>query len=658
MTDFDVSLRLRLQNQLSKPAQDAERDLKELRTAAERLGQTKSISLAGNLEKVGKSATDARGKINSIGREADELRQKLSRVDNGAFDGLKADAHSAEQAINRVGQAATELKQKLNGLKGSGVAATGGPVRPGLPVAHGGSAGSAAGGLLDQLNMPLALGTGAAYVTGGIAGLGVVGAGATINAAAGDEQRSDFLRITGQYGAEEQKRIDDMLSRVGARRGIGTQAAQGVFGALQAGGLSSTDAAAMTDPAVVFSTATNSDSTDAANLTIALRNNMGITPDKMMSAYDSMAYGGKRGQFEIKDMTRYFPELAALMQGVGEKGASGVNLLTALLQSSRSTTGTSESAATNVKGMLGKFLSSDFRGKAEDIGLDPEKIMEGAKKRGDQPVLAMLDAIRGKVGTNPYRLKELMPDQESGAALSASIQNLDEIRLMMKEMSAAKGDIEKDYKIATDNLNAQKDRLSSNVGKTMKDAAKPTLPFLTRAASWASDRLEKAEDTRSARAERYAASGMPQTKQDIQKYLRGNLNSFLLGDAAKSDFNFREAMGINLRPTAQSSMQSYSDGLAEEGKKAETEALSIADRIRSALGFTVSPTISPVIAPTPAPVSGEKHSSLRQSNNIKLTQNITSPNPKLAAIRSHREQARAIRQAQARSLYDIGRMPA
>ena len=34
MTDMDVSLRLRLVNQLSRPAEEAERDLKDLKKAA------------------------------------------------------------------------------------------------------------------------------------------------------------------------------------------------------------------------------------------------------------------------------------------------------------------------------------------------------------------------------------------------------------------------------------------------------------------------------------------------------------------------------------------------------------------------------------------------------------------------------------------------
>ncbi len=106
-------------------------------------------------------------------------------------------------------------------------------------------------------------------------------------------------------------------------------------------------------------------------------------------------------------------------------------------------------------------------------------------------------------------------------------------------------------------------------------------------------------------------------------------------------------------------MQGYNEALAAEGDKAATEAQIIADRIRSALDFTVAPTIAPnYVPPAAAPAAspaGEKHSSLQQSNNIRqLTQNITTPNVKLAAVKARREQSRAIEQARSRSFYDLG----
>lgn len=689
---IDVALRLRLDYQ-KRGAEAAERDLKDLKDAADRIGKSRGgDELSRDLRSIGSSADDAKRKIGAIGtgledlkgdareaaaaigtisQEATEAKAAIGRVDDGAFAGLKADAADAKAAITEVGQAATAAEQKIRQMRGySAMSVPGGRL-----IADGhwqtqthapktGAVTKAAEGAFDQLGVPIALGAGGAYMVGALpAGVAVAG-GAAIRAAAGDEQRSDQLRVTGEYSEEEQRQIDNLLERAGARRGVGAASAQGVFGALQAGGLSSGDAAAMVDNAIVFSTATQAGSTDAANLTIALRNNMGIGAEGMMSAYDAIAYGGKKGQFEVPDMARYFPELAALMSGVGERGSSGVNLLTAMLQATRKNTGTSEAAATNVKGMLGKFLSQDFAGKAEEYGLNPEKIIKSAQARGEQPVLAMLDAIRGKVGTDAFKLKQLMPDQESGAGLVSAVAGLDEIRAMMQDMENASGTVSSDYAIATDNLNSQGDRLSSNVGQNLKDLVSPILPLLTAASRAAAEQMERTRENQA----KNPLGNVPgsDVMEGLMKFWLSNSASsgpgqptgwqrLLFGAGAEKGFNLRDHLGIDLRPTAENSMQGYNDALAAEGEKASAEAQSIADRIRASLGFTVSPTIAPnYVPPSGASAASGQQSSIQPMSN-RTTQYITSPNPQHAALRANRLQARQIQQAQARSLYDTGR---
>lgn len=695
MSDMDVSMRLRLVNQLSKPANEAEKDLKELRAAAERLGQTKSGALsgnlekvgksatgaeknvkelraaaerlghtkngalAGNLEKVGKSATEAKVRIGSVGREADELRQKLGTVGNGSFDGLKADAREAEQAINRVGAAASELRQRLHSARGvASGKATGGPVR--VPAGGGGSAGSVAGGILDQLNVPLALGTGAAYMSGGLAGVGVVGAGVAIDAAAADEQRSDFLRITGGYSEVDQKQIDATLARIGARRGIGSQGAQTVFGGLQAGGLSSSDATAMTDNAVKFSTATQATPDDAANLTVALRNNMGIKAEQMMSAYDAIAMGGKAGQFEVKDMASNFPAILARLGARGSSGMEGVRMATAFAQSVRKRIGSSDEASTSLEAMLSDMVSPTVRERADKIGIDVFGEIDAAKAKGKDPVMALLKRFKSVIGDNAEKFSNTLGGNDTAAvAYRAIFDDMDEIEKMMAEMESANGVIDADYDTATGNLNAQKDRLLSNVTKRIKDTAAPALSPLTRIAKDASSALERGEDAVERQRTIDAIVGhLPKQPKAPEQDKPPAWKRLLFGSAAEPGFDLKKQLGIDLRPSAEAAMDGYNAGLTEGGEQAKSEAKSIADELRAILGITVTPTISPVIAPaSPAPgttSAPEKHSSLQQSSNVRLTQNIVSPNPKLAAIKARREQARAIEQARSRSFYDLG----
>ncbi|OJH51169.1 hypothetical protein ATN81_03100 [Agrobacterium pusense] len=695
MSGMDVSMRLRLVNQLSKPANEAEKDLKELRAAAERLGQTKSGALsgnldkigksatgaerdvkelraaaerlgqtkngalAGNLEKVGKSATEAKVRIGAIGREADELRQKLGTVGNGSFDGLKADAREAEQAINRVGAAASEMRQRLHSARG--VAAgkgSGGPVR--VPAGGGGSAGSVAGGILDQLNVPLALGTGAAYMSGGLAGVGVVGAGVAIDAAAADEQRSDFLRITGGYSEVDQKRIDALLAQIGARRGIGNQAAQTVFGGLQAGGLPSSEAASMTDNAVKFAIATESAPEAAANLTVALRQNMGIQSDQMPAAYDTVVMGGNAGKFEVKDMSRNFPAILSRLGARGSKGMEGVRMAAAFAQSVVERIGSPDETSTSLEAMLSDMVSPTVRERASKVGVDILGEKSAAEAKGKDPVMAILKRLRAAVGGDDKKFSDTLGGNDTAAvAYRAIFDDMEKIEKLMSEMENSKGVLDEKYEVGTGNLNFQKQRLLSNVSQRIKNTAAPALSPLTRIAKDASDALERGEDATNRQRTIDAIVGhLPKQPKAPEQDRPPAWKRLLFGSAAEPGFDLKRQLGIDLRPSAEAAMDGYNAGLTKGGEQAKSEAKSIADELRAILGITVTPTISPVIAPaSPAPgttSAPEKHSSLQQSSNVRLTQNIVSPNPKLAAIKARREQARAIEQARSRSFYDLG----
>lgn len=560
---------------------------------------------------------------------------------------------------------------------------------------------SAVEGAVDQFGMPIALGAGGAYLAGAVPAAGVAIAGTAVAGAAKDEFTSDQLRVLGEYGPQDQVRYDRMMAQIGARKGTGTGGAMSVFGLLMSGGLDAESAAASTEAAVIFAKATQASPEDAANTTIALKNTFGIGTDGIMGAYDAMAIGGKAGQFEVRDMAKSFPSIASKMASLGENGMDGTRLLVALGQQIRKTAGSSDKAATNFENMLGKFRAQDFLKNADEIGIDAEAVRKAAIADGKSPVMALLEEIRSKVGTDGTQLAKLMPDVESLAALEASLKGLDDAKKLLSDMQGSPGKVMEDFAVATDNASSAFDRFTANVAAKAKFLAAYALPPLTAAMNAASNLMEgdgepdqvkapdgtsastqqaiSAANDRGARINRFLenlfgwdnsnASKELDVTDAYQQYattrMQGErgaptaMQRFLYGAAAEPNFDLKTTMGVDLKGTAEQSMGGFTEGLTAEGEKAKAEASGIADYIKSILGFTVSPTIAPTFVPPPSAGSfvpaSEKHSSLQNSSSLNLTQNISTPNPKLAALKARRDQARAIQQAKARSLHDVGR---
>lgn len=696
MTDLDVSLRLRLQYQ-GRDADKAERDLKDLNEAAKRLGRGGGGEALGkDLALLGGKAQQAKGKIGEVERETDKLRAALGRVDNGAFEslksdaagaraaisgigveakelrralgsvddnglrGLKGDAAAAEQAVRQIGQAADVAEQKLRGMHiagGRGGYTTGGR----MPAGRMGSGfANVAEGAVDQFGLPLAIGAGGAYLAGAVPAGAAVVAGATVNAAASDEERAAYLQVAGGYSPEQRRRYDEAMLRIGARRGIGTYGAQEIFGALQAGGLSSEDAAAMMENVAIFTKATQGNLADAANTTVALRDNMGISAGQMPAAYDAIALGAKAGRFEPKDMARNLPSILALSNARGSSGLEGVRLAAAIAQSVVKRKGTPDEAATSIEAMLSDINSASTVESAKKMGVDLDAIGAKATKAGKDPLLEQLRALRS-IGLDPKKSREVFTNQTATEGYNAVFQDFETILSLMKDMRNAEGTVSKDYAGAENNFNSQKDRLLSNLAANFKELAAPILPALTAGARALSENMEAAREAPLDPQKSANMLGGGLVMEGLKLYLKGTssvdgkpsaLRRFMFGDAAEEGFDFRDKMGISLRPSAEQSMTGYNDALSAEGAKAQSIAQSIADNIKAMLGFTVSPTISPTYIPagTPAGGSVEKHTSIGPSS-TRFNQTVVSPNSMHAAKQARRE----IQRAQARTLYDTGR---
>ncbi|TAN72023.1 MAG: phage tail tape measure protein, partial [Magnetospirillum sp.] len=68
-------------------------------------------------------------------------------------------------------------------------------------------------------------------------------------------------------------------------------------------------------------TAATADIEDIAKMSFTLVDTLGIAPDALAAEIDRLAFAGKKGSFELKDMARYLPTLGAAAKEAGLTGS-------------------------------------------------------------------------------------------------------------------------------------------------------------------------------------------------------------------------------------------------------------------------------------------------------------------------------------------------
>ncbi|MFP6435415.1 phage tail tape measure protein, partial [Pseudomonas aeruginosa] len=190
--------------------------------------------------------------------------------------------------------------------------------------------------------------------------------------------------------------------------------------------------------------------------TIALRDSMNITAQDYKAVMNMLAAGGKEGQFELQDMAKWLPTLAAQYGAMGQTGKDAVAELTAALQVVRMGAGSSDEAANNYKNFISKLTAPDTIKAFKDAGIDLKNSMQQMATQGFSPVASMLNIIGAYLGSagpdaakkyqealkikddqerdialqrldEAYKLGELFRDQQVMAALRPLLANRDKL---------------------------------------------------------------------------------------------------------------------------------------------------------------------------------------------------------------------------------------
>ncbi len=206
---------------------------------------------------------------------------------------------------------------------------------------------------------------------------------------------------------------------------------------------------------------------DLAKAGMASMTSLGIKVSDFSTALDSLAFSGKAGAFELKEMARYLPSLMAQGGALKLSGLHGVAELGAALQVIRKNSGTSEEAATRLSDVMGKITSDETRKKLaklgiKDIAADLRKAQAAAAKAGkpfsliEFIVTNLNKALKGDIG----RIGEIFSDKEAKAGATALMQHYAELERIRSGSLKSKGIVDADHARRLKTYEAQVNRLS------------------------------------------------------------------------------------------------------------------------------------------------------------------------------------------------------
>ncbi|MFD2185000.1 phage tail tape measure protein [Rhodoplanes azumiensis] len=365
-------------------------------------------------------------------------------------------ARSAEIVIKLVDQASGPAKNIAAALRGVQAAAKG--VNGTLVGRRGlGAAAARDGGLMPIApNMRMLLGGVGGYALGRQATRG-------FKEYADTDRMWSRIATTAEASAEKVAEARRQVIALAGQYGIAQADATKGFEALIAQGMSLTDAVALMRPIVATAQASGATTEDVAKSAGAMASNLKISAREMQIAFDRMAYAGKAGQFELRDMAAFIPSLAAAWNNAGQTGVDSLSDLFSTLQIVRKQTGNSEQAFNGVRDLLAKVFSKDVQKNFREAGVDLEEGLKKGQKEGRNlfDVIAELTekATKGDLSQLPKFFGEI----DSRNAVSAIIRYRQERQKLREDIrTKALGTVDRDVITFTNDAAASIQRLSDS----------------------------------------------------------------------------------------------------------------------------------------------------------------------------------------------------
>lgn len=323
---------------------------------------------------------------------------------------------------------------------------------------------------------------------GAVAAAGVAFTGAAVKDWAAFEREMTRIGITAEASAIETAAASEEVQRLAGDLALPLGEAVSALDTLVASGMDLEEAMSFLPSVLATAQASGAAATDIANTAQKAASALGLEAEQMQRAFDIMVSGGKAGQFELRDMAQYIPELANLFASLGYSGEDGLQKLIALLQTVREDTGTASGAATQLRNVFAKMNTEQTAKAFEEFGIDLREDLEQARAAGEDVLDTFINLSRQAIDGDLSKLPLLFRDQEfllgmqslitSGESFErfmAAVNNADLDGTVFRDLNTVLGDTQ----ASIDRVSNSWDRFIKTVGSSASGPVGSMLDYLT-----------------------------------------------------------------------------------------------------------------------------------------------------------------------------------
>jgi len=298
---------------------------------------------------------------------------------------------------------------------------------------------------------------------------------------------TEIGKISGS-SQSELKQLGAQLSALSARNMTNlapTVLAAGVQD-LVAQGLNLKDAVASMEALGKVATATGSELTDVTKTGFQLQNALKIRPTELKATFDALAFAGKQGAFELKDMAQFMPTIAAAAGTLGIQGKQGAIALASMMQMVRKDAPDAGQAATRMTDAMLKMTAPDAVKNFKKFGVNIEQVLKDAKKKGVNPMEAALNELQRITGGDVFKISQIFGDKEAKLGLMSLLKYRKEYEKLKADAggAAAAGTVEQDYLKSINTLNVYLNTFKATterLGVALGNALLPAISTIAKA---------------------------------------------------------------------------------------------------------------------------------------------------------------------------------